>query len=62
MGIGPSYSRPGDSFAVILGGGVPYLLRADTEAWVYVGEACLHFLMSGEIVEGEVECEISDLR
>jgi hypothetical protein len=62
MGIGPSDSRVDDSIAVIPGGGVPYLLRPDGEAWTFVGEAYLNGIMDGEVVERNIEMEYLDLR
>ncbi|KAH3971735.1 hypothetical protein HBH98_126210 [Parastagonospora nodorum] len=62
IGIGPSDSSVGDRIAVIPGGGVPYLLRPDGEAWTFVGEAYVHDIMNGEMVEGDVVMEYFDLR
>jgi hypothetical protein len=59
VGIGPVGTQPGDSVAVIFGGGVPYVIRAYEERFQLVGEAYIHGLMSGEAVEkwrkGELE-------
>ncbi|KAL1602876.1 hypothetical protein SLS59_004531 [Nothophoma quercina] len=62
MGIGPSDSQLGDSVAEIPGGGVPYLLRPNGEAWTFVGEAFVYGVMSGEMVKGGVVMETLDLR
>ncbi|KAF9773650.1 hypothetical protein IL306_008515 [Fusarium sp. DS 682] len=51
MGIGPSNTCQGDTVAVILGGGVPYILRASGEYWNLVGESFINGLMAGEAIE-----------
>ncbi|RTE78456.1 hypothetical protein BHE90_007051 [Fusarium euwallaceae] len=51
MGIGPSGTRPGDCVAVILGGGVPCVLRGQNSRFSYVGESYLHGIMKGEVVQ-----------
>lgn len=61
MGIGPSDSQLGDSVAEIPGGGVPYLLRPNGEAWTFVGEAYVYGVMSGEMAGGGVVMETLDL-
>ncbi|KAI2468564.1 heterokaryon incompatibility protein-domain-containing protein [Annulohypoxylon bovei var. microspora] len=50
MGIGPSSTLVGDRVAVILGGGVPYILRAEGSSYVFVGESFVHGLMDGEAI------------
>jgi hypothetical protein len=51
MAIGPSDSKVGDSVAVIPGGGVPYIIRHESDHWLLVGESYVHGVMSGEAVE-----------
>ncbi|KAK7186189.1 hypothetical protein DPSP01_005019 [Paraphaeosphaeria sporulosa] len=51
MGIGPAALREGDIVAVLLGGPVPYVLRAspdDHATYQLVGECYVHGIMSGE--------------
>lgn len=63
MGIGPLGVRPGDTVSVILGGGVPYILRKyeGSDAWALIGEAYVTGYMDGEGVAGFPEV-IFDLR
>ncbi|KAF5563844.1 het-6-heterokaryon incompatibility [Fusarium napiforme] len=51
MGIGPSNTCPGDTVSVILGGGVPYIIRASGKDWNLVGESYIDGLMEGETIE-----------
>lgn len=51
MGIGPSDSRAGDTMAVILGGGVPYVLRPEGEHFLFVGESYVQDFMDGQALE-----------
>ncbi|KAL8410422.1 hypothetical protein RB596_000195 [Gaeumannomyces avenae] len=57
MGIGPSETEVGDTVSVILGGGVPYIIRRHgTDHWLFVGEAYVNGLMNGEAVKA---CQLS---
>ncbi|KAL3419459.1 heterokaryon incompatibility protein [Phlyctema vagabunda] len=53
LGIGPSETELGDSLFVLLGGEVPYIMRRNNEdkKWRLVGEAYVHGIMDGEILE-----------
>ncbi|OBS22686.1 hypothetical protein FPOA_09018 [Fusarium poae] len=51
MGIVPSSTCHGDTVSVILGGGVPYIIRADGNYWNLVGESYVDGLMNGETIE-----------
>lgn len=51
MGLGPSDTRETDCVSVMLGGGVPYIIRRSGVYWVFVGEAYVEGLMKGEAVE-----------
>ncbi|KAF1999112.1 hypothetical protein P154DRAFT_523517 [Amniculicola lignicola CBS 123094] len=55
VGMAPCRARPGDMVGIVLGCGIPLVLRrvGSREAWQVVGEAYAHGWMSGE-VEGEV--------
>ncbi|KLU92757.1 hypothetical protein MAPG_11659 [Magnaporthiopsis poae ATCC 64411] len=63
MGIGPLGVRPGDTVSVILGGGVPFILRKyeGNDAWALIGEAYVTGYMDGEGVANFPEV-IFDLR
>ncbi|KAH6638440.1 hypothetical protein C7974DRAFT_391607 [Boeremia exigua] len=52
MGIGPSDTQPGDTVAVIPGGGVPYVIRPNRSGWTLVGESYVQGIMNGEVVAG----------
>ncbi|KAH7269230.1 uncharacterized protein BKA55DRAFT_531890 [Fusarium redolens] len=51
IGIGPSNTCKGDTVPVILGGGVPYIIRASGKYWNLVGESYVDGLMEGEAIE-----------
>ncbi|KAF5716505.1 het-6-heterokaryon incompatibility [Fusarium globosum] len=51
IGIAPSNTCRGDTVAVILGGGVPYIIRSSGEHWNLVGEAYIDGLMEGETID-----------
>jgi hypothetical protein len=51
MGIGPSDASENDHCSVLLGGGVAYVIRQKSSDWVFVGEAYVSGLMSGEAVQ-----------
>ncbi|KAI1082001.1 heterokaryon incompatibility protein-domain-containing protein [Whalleya microplaca] len=65
MGIGPSATREGDHVAVMLGGGVPYVLREEGKGYAFVGESFVHGLMNSEAIEawkkGELLEEVMEL-
>jgi len=50
MGIGPYDTRAGDTVSVILGGGVPYIIRNQEAHWEFVGEVYMQGLMNGEAI------------
>ncbi|KAI6080438.1 HET domain-containing protein [Hypoxylon rubiginosum] len=62
MGIGPSDTRVGDIISVILGGGVPYVIRKQASQWLFVGESYVQGLMDGEAIraceQGTIQEEI----
>ncbi|KAG9230450.1 hypothetical protein BJ875DRAFT_385109, partial [Amylocarpus encephaloides] len=66
MGLGPEGTKPGDIVSVILGEGVPYILRKQESSFLFVGESYIHGLMGGEAVQawqrGELAEEILELR
>ncbi|KAM0233138.1 hypothetical protein ACHAP5_010493 [Fusarium lateritium] len=51
MGIAPSNVCQGDKVLVLLGGGVPYIVRVCGEYWSFVGEAYIDSLMGGETIQ-----------
>ena len=65
MGIAPLGTSVGDFVSVLFGGGVPYIVREDDGHFLFVGEAYLHGLMSGEAVEewreGKLQDEVLEL-
>ncbi|EXU98173.1 heterokaryon incompatibility protein [Metarhizium robertsii] len=65
IGIGPSDTRVGDCVAVILGGGVPYIIRRRGSEWTFVGESYIEGFMNGEASracqKGLVQEEILDI-
>lgn len=59
IGMGPAYSKPGDRVCLIMGLNAPYVVRmtegGDTLRGELVGEAYVHGMMDGEMMEaGEV--------
>ncbi|KAF4960119.1 hypothetical protein FGADI_1137 [Fusarium gaditjirri] len=53
VGVGPLDIQPGDEVCILLGGKIPYLLRAQgDEAYTLVGEAYVHGVMHGELFKG----------
>lgn len=52
MGIAPSDSRVGDVISVILGNGVPTVLRSSASMWILVRESYIEGCMSGEVFQG----------
>jgi hypothetical protein len=51
IGIGPSDTQVDDCVAVILGGGVPYIIRSRGLEWSFVGESYLEGFMNGEAIQ-----------
>lgn len=66
MGIAPSNTWLGDKVCVLLGGGVPCLIRPSEEHWLFVGEAYVDGVMTGETIrdckEGAVSKETFSFR
>ncbi|OAL43476.1 HET domain-containing protein [Pyrenochaeta sp. DS3sAY3a] len=62
IGISSLGTQPGDTVAVIFGGGVPYVIRKSSDHFLFVSEAYIHGLMNGEMVqqwrEGQLEEEV----
>ncbi|CAI6094180.1 unnamed protein product [Clonostachys chloroleuca] len=65
IGIGPSDTRVGDSVSVILGSGVPYIIRKRETGWNFIGESYLEGFMDGEAPhasrEGLIQEQIFDI-
>jgi hypothetical protein len=53
LGPVPEGTREGDSVCILLGAGVPFVLRFDDGYWRLVGEAYIYGLMRGEALSGE---------
>ncbi|KAI0535421.1 HET domain-containing protein [Xylaria digitata] len=66
MGIAPMKALLDDLVFVIFGGGVPYILRAHKNGFLFVGQSCINGLMGGEAVQawqrGELAEEILELQ
>lgn len=54
LGIGPRETEPGDLVFILLGAGVPYILRRHSQdgKLQLIGEAYVHGIMDGEAMEG----------
>jgi hypothetical protein len=54
LGLGPDGVMEDDIVVVLLGGHVPFVLRAtDSNQWKLTGECYVHGIMNGEALEGE---------
>jgi Heterokaryon incompatibility protein (HET) len=42
LGLGPQWTQPGDTVAVLFGGTFPFILRDNGPEWVFIGSAYLH--------------------
>lgn len=66
MGIGPPKTQPEDKVAVLLGGGVTYILREQESSWSLIGESYVDGLMKGEGIQrmqaGELPLSVIELR
>lgn len=56
FGLGPQKAEPGDRIAVMLGTGVPFVLRRCSTAegkrgWKIMGECYVHGIMQGEVIQ-----------
>ncbi|KAL7814949.1 HET domain-containing protein [Trichoderma aethiopicum] len=56
FGLGPQKAEPGDRIAVLLGSGVPFVLRRCSTAegkrvWKVMGECYVHGIMQGEVIQ-----------
>ena len=63
LGLGPKVAREGDRVVVLLGGSVPYVLRAQGEHHFFLGDAYVHDddIMGGEMTDRVTEGR-SDVR
>lgn len=63
VGIGPGGMKKGDVVSVFLGAELPYVLRraGDVGGWFLVGDAYVHGVMDGEIVEKGSSLETYEL-
>ncbi|KAL1592706.1 hypothetical protein SLS60_011122 [Paraconiothyrium brasiliense] len=53
VGLGPSCAEVGDAVWVVLGVSVPFVMREVGGGWKMLGEAYVHGVMDGEVLEGE---------
>jgi hypothetical protein len=44
-------TEAGDVICVLLGGSVPYILRPIDDSYILIGEAYVHGIMDGEVLE-----------
>jgi hypothetical protein len=64
LGIGPSETEPGDFVFVLLGSDLPFIMRSESdtsEKMQVIGEAYLHGIMDGEVMEKNPEIETIEL-
>ncbi|KAE9372770.1 hypothetical protein N431DRAFT_439800 [Stipitochalara longipes BDJ] len=64
LGIGPSETEPGDFVFVLLGSDVPFIMRRESntsEKMQVIGEAYLHGIMDGEVMENNPVIEAIEL-
>ncbi|KAM5353402.1 hypothetical protein ACJ41O_000052 [Fusarium nematophilum] len=52
FGLGPYRVREGDVVTILFGTQVPIILRPDGDAYTWVGDAYVHGIMEGEVIEG----------
>jgi hypothetical protein len=55
MGIGPCYSKPGDIAVILYGCNVALILRPLGSRFELIGDAYVHGIMNGELVENTVD-------
>lgn len=51
FGIGPACMRKGDVVVVLFGGKTPYILRTCGRSYLYIGQAYVDKLMTGNLIE-----------
>lgn len=51
MGLAPPSAQVGDKVCVLVGCGIPFILREKTSYYQFVGESYVHGIMNGEIME-----------
>lgn len=51
LGLGPPLVQPGDVCCILWGGQVPFILRAVDEHWILIGEAYVHGVMEGQVLD-----------
>lgn len=67
IGLGPEFTREGDSIAVFLGGSTPFVLRGnhasgiDQQTWLLMGDCYVHGWMDGEMMKNEDASTWDDL-
>ena len=49
--IGPDTMRPGDVIAVLFGGKVPFVLRPQSDHYIFLGDCYVHGIINGELIE-----------
>ncbi|KAF2811546.1 uncharacterized protein BDZ99DRAFT_277151 [Mytilinidion resinicola] len=62
VGVGPNGLKEGDEAVVVLGAAVPYVLRTEsTGRRILIGDAYIHGVMDGELLEGKPTVEVFEL-
>ena len=51
FGLGPQCMRPGDIVVVLYGGNTPYILRPKGDSYLFLGQAYIHTIMHGEVLD-----------
>ena len=64
MGLAAAAAQQGDKIAVLMGCGMPILLRRERDGWIVVGECYLHGIMEGEVTNAidERRVEMVDIK
>jgi hypothetical protein len=60
LGLGPNKIETGDQVCILFGGKTPFILRKVEEHYKLIGEAYIHGIMNGEIVQQWEAGELSE--
>jgi hypothetical protein len=61
MGIGPGPMKEGDLLCLLFGGGVPYILRAKDDRYLFIGDCYVDGLMEGQAMSGIVGVKLFEI-
>ncbi|VUC26090.1 unnamed protein product [Clonostachys rosea] len=59
IGLVPLHAEVADVICIVRGGTTPYVLRADEEDWIYIGDSYVRGVMRGEMLQSE---DFEDMR